>query len=85
MRKVPMALQDPVVPEHDDSTHQQRLVSALEVEPHEASQSVLLYLDDPHNEKTFVFALSPSAAAQLSCLLDKAVEQYLYGEEKGET
>ena len=77
MKNVPSPIQVPHL-SGAGSAHQVRTVSALAAEPDEASQTVVLRLRDPENQMPFAFALSLSAAAQLSQLLEQAVQKYLY-------
>ena len=81
MHEVTLPKTVPIISEDDGPAHPVRFVSALGAEPDAFSQTVVLRLKDPENDKDFVFSLSPPAATQLSRLLDKAVENYLQGDQ----
>ena len=80
LKDVPVPMQIPTLSD-DDSAHQVRPVSAVGAEPDVVSQTVLVRLFDPGNQLPFAFALSLSAAAQLSRLLERAVQDQLYPDE----
>ena len=80
LKGVPVPMQVPTLSD-DDSAHQVRRVSAVAAEPESSSQAVLVRLLDPDNPMPFAYALSPSGAAQLSRLLEQAVQRYLYPDE----
>lgn len=80
LKSVPEPIRIPNLSD-DDPAHQVRPVSAVGAVPDASSQSVVVRLRDPNNELDFAFALSLSAAAQLSRLLEQAVQQYLYPDE----
>lgn len=81
MKNVPRPIQTPHLSDAD-SAHRVRTVSAVAAEPDASSQTVLLRIRDPKNEMPFAFALSLSAAAQLSRLLERAVQKHLYPDDQ---
>ena len=80
MNEVPLPITAPIIREDDGPAHPVRFVSALGAELDTFSQTVVLRLRDPENDKDFVFALSPPAATQLSRRLEEAVKSYLQGD-----
>ena len=81
MKNVPSPIQVPHLSDAG-SAHQVRTVSALAAELDEASQTVLLRLRDPENQMPFAYALSLSAAAQLSRLLEQAVQKHIHPDDQ---
>ena len=79
MNEVPEPINPPSRPEDDDSAHQFRPVSAVGVELDASSQTVVMKLQNPGNDKDFVFVFSPAAAERLSRHLHETVQDYLYG------